>query len=569
MRRSGAIATSQARHSRDEHEHRRLAFALIRVAPLLMGMILVGGSALFFLMPRISAGYLGGYSFGNDLTSGFSDHVQLGQIGQIQQSNSVVMHIQIDGDTVGSHDLYWRGVTLGKFEDGRVWSNPREQFILPRQPDASFAIPRNNPVPRSYAAASLAHEKIVRYRVLMEPIGTQVFFLAPWAESLRGDYRMVAGDSGGGVYNLDSRHAISRYDATSNIASPSAADLRKAGRDYPPPVLDAYVPLPALDPRIQALALEITRSAGNDYDRARAIETYLRTHFGYTLQLPSFPARDPIANFLFVRKQGHCEYFASSMAVMLRLLGVPTRVVNGFHGDEFNDISGSYIIRAKNAHSWVEVYFPGYGWETFDPTPSSATSTPEGWDRVTLYLDAMSSFWRDWIISYDSSNQYTLGRVAITGSRNLLEGARRWAGQRYEVMLAWARRSQNRVEHSPRRWMLIGFSLALALLLLGNLGRIARSWHENWLRTYPERSPEQAAAMWYQRMSRAAAKRGMNKSQAQTPQEFVRTIADQRWRRPIAQFTDIYEAARFGNSAEDARRLPELYEEVEAAMRSE
>ncbi len=102
-----------------------------------MLMILIGGAAVFFLMPRMSAGYMGGYSFGTDLSSGFSDHVQLGQIGQIQQSSAVVMHIQIDGDTVGRSDLHWRGVTLADF-DGRSWSNPREQVVLQRQPDNSF-----------------------------------------------------------------------------------------------------------------------------------------------------------------------------------------------------------------------------------------------------------------------------------------------------------------------------------------------------------------------------------------------------------------------------------------------
>src|SRR6266581_6113781 len=121
MRRSGHDANIHARHTNDAHEHRHLAFALARVAPFLMLMILICGTAVFFLMPRRSAGYMGGYSFGTDLSSGFSDRVQLGQIGQIQQSNAVVMHIQIDGDRLGGSDLHWRGVALANF-DGRTWS---------------------------------------------------------------------------------------------------------------------------------------------------------------------------------------------------------------------------------------------------------------------------------------------------------------------------------------------------------------------------------------------------------------------------------------------------------------
>jgi protein-glutamine gamma-glutamyltransferase len=568
MRRSGVAATIHARHSSDAHEHRHLAFALARFTPALMFMILVGGAALFFVMPRISAGYLGGYSFGTDYSAGFSDHVQLGRIGEIQQSNAVVMHIQIEDDDRGRYDLHWRGVSLSDF-DGHTWSNPRDQFILSRQPDGGFGLPRTENAPRSFAAVELAKQKVIRYRVLMEPIGTNVFFLAPWARSVRGDYRLLAADSGGAVYDYDSQHAISRYEASSDIATPSAAELRKAARNDPAQIAERYLRLPDLDPRVARLAQQVTSSAQNDYDRASTIENYLRTKFGYTLQLPQTTVKDPVANFLFERKQGHCEYFASSMAVMLRTLGIPSRVVNGFRSDEFNDISGSYVVRAKDAHAWVEAYFPGYGWQTFDPTPGGNVGSPEGWNRVALYIDALASFWRDWVISYDSSNQYTLGKAAIMGSRNMWEGARTWAREHYASMLRWARRSQDRVEDAPRKWILIGAGVFLALVLLANLGRAARFLHETWVRKHPEKSPEQAAAIWYERMARVLAKCGMSKTDSQTAQEFVRKIEDQRLREPVARFTNVYESARFGNSAEDASKLPELYEEVAAATRSE
>lgn len=568
MRRSGIAANIHARHSRDPQEHRHLAFALVRFAPVLMFMILISGAALFFIMPRISAGYLNGFSYGTDFSSGFSDHVQLGRIGQIQQSNAVVMHIQIEGDRDGRYDLHWRGVSLANF-DGHTWSNPREQFILPRQPDTSFALPRDGETVRSYATANLQREKMIRYRVLMEPIGTNVFFLASRAYSLRGDYRLLAADSGGAVYDFDSQRAISRYEATSNIATPSAADLRRAGRNYPPLIANSYLRVPELDPRVAQLASQITRSAGNDYDRASTIENHLRTRYGYTLQLEQTAVKDPIANFLFVRKQGHCEYFASSMAVMLRTLGIPSRVVNGFRSDEFNDLTGSYVVRAKDAHAWVEAYFPGYGWQTFDPTPAGGVGAPQGWGRLALYVDAMASFWRDWVVSYDSSSQYTLGKAAITSSRNLWEGARTWARSHYASMLQWARRSQDRVENSPRRWTMFGAAIVVALLLLANLGRIARAMQQKWLVAHPERAPEQAAAIWYERMARTLARRGVERPKAQTPQEFLRKIRNERLREPVARFTAVYESARFGNSAEDAQRLPELYEEVLTATRSE
>ena len=567
MRRSGHAANIQARHSNDPQEHRHLAFALARVAPALMFMILIGGAIVFFVMPRMSAGYMGGYSFGTDLSSGFSDHVQLGQIGQIQQSGAVVMHIQIDGDTVGRSDLHWRGVTLADF-DGRTWSSPRDQFTLQHQSDNTFRVPRATVFARSFAKPILAREHVIHYRVLMEPIDTNVFFLAPWARSVTGNYRMLASDGGGAVYNLDSQRSISRYEADSDIAIATPAELRTAGRDYPAPITGQYLRLPSLDARVPQLAAQITRSASNDFDKAAAIENYLRTRFGYTLQLPQTPVKDPIANFLFERRQGHCEYFASSMAVMLRTIGIPSRVVTGFRSDEFNDLTGNYVVRAKDAHAWVEAYFPGYGWQTFDPTPAGGSGSPQGWNRLALYVDAMASFWRDWVVSYDTSHQYSLGQAAFSGTRGAWENARKWARLHYASMLKWARRSQDRVQHSPGRWAILGAGVVLILLLLGNLGRIARLLHEKWLQAHPERSPEQAAAMWYQRMARALARRGLRKPAAQTAQEFVKKIEDSRLREPVARFTQVYESARFGNSAEDVKRLPELYEEVETATRT-
>jgi hypothetical protein len=570
MRRSGHAANIQARHTNDPQEHRHLAFALARIAPVLMLMILASGTLVFFLMPRMSAGYMGAYSFGTNISSGFTDHVQLGQIGQIQQSSALVMHIEIDGDHVGGSDLHWRGVALADF-DGHTWSNTREQFLLRRQGD-SFAVPSANPAPRPSVISDAIHSTVrphlIHYRVLMEPIGTNVFFLAPWPRIVNGNYRMVVADSGGAIYNLDTSRAISRYEADSDIATAAPADLRAAGRDYPAKVTAGYLRLPPLDQRVPRLAAQITNAASNDFDKAAALENYLKTRFGYTLELPQTTPKDPIANFLFERKQGHCEYFASSMAVMLRTLGIPSRVVTGFRSDEFNDLTGNYVVRAKDAHAWVEAYFPGYGWQTFDPTPAGISGTPQGWNRLALYVDALSSFWRDWVVSYDTSHQYALGQAAFTGSRGLWTGARLWARNHYESMLKWARHSQNRVEHSPGRWALLGAAITFVLLLLGNLGRIARLLHEKWLAAHPDRSPEQAAAMWYQRMARALARCGMKKPAAQTAQEFVQKIEDTRLREPVARFTQVYESARFGNSLDDAQRLPELYEEVELATRN-
>ena len=355
--------------------YRNMAASLAVASPILVLCILLGAAAIFFLLPRASAGYLGAYAPGGEISTGFGDTVELGRIGEIQQSGAVVMHIQIDGDEQGSFDLKWRGVALSHF-DGRTWSNHHDQPPLPERVDGHFIF-----FP-AHGNLIKGPSRLIHYRVLMEPLGINVFFLASRPKSLEGNYANVGIDETGAVFDLDPEHPVNRYQATSDIGQAEAADLRAAEGASPPDVTSSYLELPPIDGRIPLLADQVTASAGSHYDKALALENYLRTHFAYSLQLPRTVPHDPLANFLFERRQGHCEYFASSMAVMLRTLGIPSRVVNGFRSGEFNDLTSQYVIRASNAHSWVEAYFPNYGWVAFDPTPGAAIPGRTGWNRA-------------------------------------------------------------------------------------------------------------------------------------------------------------------------------------------
>ena len=565
MRRSAKAATVQANPAADEQPHRRMGLSLAGISPVLVVFILLGGAAIFFALPRISSGYLSAYAPSGEIATGFSDEVQLGRIGQIQQSNSLVMHIQIDGDPHGAFDLKWRGVTLNLF-DGKTWANPHEQHFIAPSPEGRFLLPR---VTSQRAERSEELDvRMIHYRVLMEPVSTNVFFLAPTPLTLEGNYRAIATDARGAVFNLDPEHPITRYQASSDIAQPSPAELRVASAVYPPGILLTDLQLPPLDPRIALLASEITASAPTNFDKATAIDGYLRSHFTYTLQLPPTVPRDPIANFLFERKQGHCEYFASAMAVMLRAIGIPSRLVNGFRTGEFNDVTSQYLVRASNAHSWVEAYFPGYGWISFDPTPAGAVGVRSGWGRAMLYIDAMASFWREWVINYDSSHQYSLGQQIAHNSVEWYERLHSWARRRYDDMLEAARRMQQNVTRSPGRWSIAGVCVTLLLLIAANLGRLWRALRVRRIAAQPDRAPRAAATIWYQRMTHALAKRGWKKSPVQTPHEFANSLPREPVRRIVSEFTEHYERARFGDSPQDASRLPELFEEISAAVRN-
>ena len=537
--------------------HRKMAYGLMAIAPALMLLILAGSFLIFFFLPRVSSRYLSAYTPTSDVSTGFTDRLQLGRIGQIQQSSAVVMHIEIQNDVQGGYDLKWRGVALNVF-DGKVWSNSFEQRQVRPGPDGSY--PLRPPQPPGTPATP---RRSIHYRVLMEPLGTNVFFLAERPRSLTGNYRPVTTDAGGAVYDLDLDHPVNRYEADSELPDPDVDDLRLAS-NTPPAGAEEYLKLPPLDIRIPQLAEEITASSPSNYDKALAIEQYLRTRFGYTLELPRAQPKDPLANFLFERKQGHCEYFASSMAVMLRTLHIPSRIVNGFRTGEFNDLTGQYVVRASNAHSWVEAYFPGTGWVSFDPTPAGSLPSRTGWSRIQLYVDAAASFWREWIINYDSSHQRTLGKDAASNSRHFFDDARRWFAQKHRALLRSARRAHNHIADFPVRWLGGMFAAILGLLLLLNLRRVIRVLRARSLRAHPKRAPRESAALWYDRMVGRLARLGWRKSPSQTPVDFVAAIQEPALQKKVATFTRAYESARFGQSVDDAAALPQLFQEITA-----
>jgi len=184
-----------------------------------------------------------------------------------------------------------------------------------------------------------------------------------------------------------------------------------------------------------------------------------------------------------------------------------------------------------------------------------------------LYIDAAASFWREWVINYDASHQSQLGHEATRNGLAGLQRLRDWGRRHYESWLARARRIEKNVAAAPGRWTLWG---ALAVIMLGfgaNAGRVWRMLRRRRMAAQPEKFPRAAATIWYERMTREVERLGWRKSATQTPGEFAARIENAELRTRVAEFTRHYECARFGDSAEAARRLPELFEEVSTASR--
>lgn len=171
------------------------------------------------------------------------------------------------------------------------------------------------------------------------------------------------------------------YTVVSSYISVTVRSLTAAETDYPTQILERYLQLPeTFSPRIGELAAEIVKDAPTAYEKAKAIEVFLRTNYEYNeaIEAPA-PDQDPIEYFLFEIQQGYCDYYATAMAVMLRSLGIPARTASGYAEGTYDRESGTYIITEQDAHTWVEVYFPSYGWVEFEPTAGeSVLNRPSG-----------------------------------------------------------------------------------------------------------------------------------------------------------------------------------------------
>ena len=171
-----------------------------------------------------------------------------------------------------------------------------------------------------------------------------------------------------------SRLSLKQGDVYHVVSSLSAADelsLRQAGDEYPAWIRERYLQLPPdLPDRVRTLAEETVAGLDNAYDKASAIEAYLRTiPYNDSIEAP-LEGRDGVDYFLFDVREGYCDYYASAMAVMARAVGIPARVANGYTQGEYQADRGTFLVRERNAHAWAEVYFPRYGWVEFEPTAS-------------------------------------------------------------------------------------------------------------------------------------------------------------------------------------------------------
>jgi transglutaminase-like putative cysteine protease len=413
--------------------------SFLAVTCLLSIPIFIFTAVLFVLFPRVGLSLLLMNRGHAGRMIGFSGRVDLGEVGVLRSDPTLAMRIELPALTeppAPRITLHLRGTALDAY-DGRAWSQSEVVARRPVEANSRGELSTEHPPVDRLRYPDPLNDKVMR--IDLEPIDPPVVFLPPTASGMRGRPRgqigmeqplaIYRGPEGEFRYQpIDDRGL--KYDVFIS-SRPTFTRLLPGDRAR-------YLTTPGDMPaRIRGLAQEWTRGAATTFDKAKAIETHLRTEYRYDLGSPSGRSRQPLDDFLFESKRGHCEFYSTAMAIMLRTLDVPTRNVTGFIGGTFNRFGRFYAVRQGDAHSWVEVFVEDRGWITFDPTPPGdalpKSELAGAWAYVRDFLEATSQRWERHVVGYDLNQQVSLFQT-LTNNRSGTLLPRNWSRPRSGVL---------------------------------------------------------------------------------------------------------------------------------------
>ena len=505
-----AMMVGFMRRQAEQHGVARLTLRrpVLYVTAALSLVTLFTAGSVFLLFPRVAGGWMARDTGTGASVAGFGSDVSLAEHGsEIQTNDEVALRIEFRGRVPEeTAALHWRGKSFDHF-DGTQWA-------------VSPDLPRSGVAPDAYAMRWRG--RTIDYEVFSAPMRQRVLFgLHPLIDVRpRTEFYPYTTRSGDATYRGDGAPI---YLARSKVAQPPAAQLRRASVGATPGAR-YYLQLPDLPRRIHALADSLTREMPTRYDKTRAVERWLREEFAYTRELPPTALDASLDAFLFERRAGHCEYFSSAMVVLLRAAGIPARNVTGFLGGEWNEFGQYLLVRQDRAHSWVEVWFPSYGWVQFDPTPAEA-GVPIGNDgafaAAGLFLDGLQHRWEKWVLDYNLQRQMDIvDRVSEFFSTN-----REAPSGVVDREISWQRLFAG--------VMLAGL-LALAIALLRGLAS--------------GRGAQTEASRIYLSLRRAYARKGFADDDGEPPLGFLARLrtAGAPGAEPAGRLVDIYLKIRFG-----------------------
>ena len=534
--------------------------------------VFIGAAIAFFAMPRVGTGFFGKGHAGRSM-AGFSDGVQLGGHGVIKDDPTVVMRVELAAQygSPAAAPVHWRGVAFDRYRKGEWRRTPTSPLTTSTYENDGKVQRRtmlyDGPALDTDAIAAL-QSNAVKQTVYLDPLDSSVLFAGSMPRVIAwqgGSRRWESSQEHNDEIRLNHNSTIA-YTVWSTLDPPPVAQLRAAPAGPLPAGYEVYLQLPAeITARTRALASEITAGATNNYDKAQAIVDWLGAKLTYTREQAEPGQQEPVDFFLFTRKKGHCEYFATAFSILARAAGIPVRNVNGFLGGEWNGFDNYLAVRAGDAHSWAEVYFPTMGWVTFDATPAGAgeeLGRGGGGLRARLrrFFDTLKFQWTKWVIDYDLGSQLKLFRSVGRG----LKDAAASVSQFFKRSVRSA-----------------GLPLLGVVMLVG-AGVAAQRWWRARQDRIPvadqarRRAPtaqQHEASRMYGEVVRLLARHQLQRAPAQTPREFVALVATSNV--PVAravaatlrELTELYNRAMWDprSAVDELAALQSLVEQIRVA----
>jgi transglutaminase-like putative cysteine protease len=362
---------------------------------------------LFLLFPRVGLSLLLLNHSRSSRMIGFSTRVDLGSVGKLRSDPTIAMRVHMTDSNAAPASrlaMYLRGTSFDHY-DGAAWTRTRPQHQTLAQ-DGNFV----------WLAGAPPGNSKLEMTIDLEPINPPIIFLPADAVGFRvmepGDGLSPKGPKLTGA--ADGEYKYERVEERGLQYAVYRGRTSRPGM-LPASEMDRYLEVPpAIYDQLKGLAKRWVGPLTEDRDMAHVIEEHLRSDYRYDLDSPSGAAAQPLLHFLFVSKAGHCEFYSTAMAMLLRTMGVPTRNVTGFIGGTYNRFGDFYAVRQGDAHSWVEVYLEGMGWTRFDPTPSAGSQPRSEMTGVVAFLrdviEAAAQRWSRHVVGYDLDQQIELFR---------------------------------------------------------------------------------------------------------------------------------------------------------------
>ncbi len=361
---------------------------------------------IFFIIPRAGGGFLKKGEGGEVRTSGFSEKVDFGSMAPVKLDPTVVMRVFLSAPPP---KMYIRGTSFNIY-DGMSWKNTlHHQKQLPSGEEIL------DPLLKRKAKSKQQPDPLAQ-EYIVEPMDTQVLFAPGRVVRLESPFRNFFMDEMGNLalqYKLGSKI---NYKISSLIPELSPEDQGMTLPQLPGQRGNqTYTDYSFSDKeRVIRLAERATESAHTLYEKAQAIEGFLKGNYAYSLSVAPSKDHSPMEDFLFYQRKGYCEHFATAMVLMLRSLGIPSRLVTGYSPEEWNPYGSYFKVRQSDAHAWVEVFFPHSGWLTFDPTPPEPVNSAEASFSARMkevflpldqLMDAVKLKWDRYFIHYSIQDQ--------------------------------------------------------------------------------------------------------------------------------------------------------------------